>query len=97
MLVYVVSFFGRKFGKLGKIIRSLLIHKIIQPIGKKEMAVAPPVETGFLRRIVIGKIILGYMRLQPFFQVPKIFFGKGFSIIFLMAGNKELTSVLFGD
>ena len=67
---------------------------MVEPVGEKQIAVASP---GFYRRdgrVVIGKIVVGDLRVHTFTHIPIIFVGQGGGVVFAVASDKKLPQLL---
>ena len=83
--------------KIGKIIGSLLIDIVIEPVGIEDRGIASPSQSWQCTGIVSGEIVIGHVGVQTFVDITKIFVIKSISVIFGMTEYKELSAVFVGN
>lgn len=49
------------------VIRRILVHVMIKPVGKNDLTRGTPSDDRRLLRVIIREIIAGQLRIQPFF------------------------------
>jgi len=77
-----------------KIIRRLLIYKIIEPVGKEQMGVTAPRHRRYRLGIISGEVVARYLRVEPATDIALIFVGECQAVIFAVACDEHLASVL---
>ena len=75
-------------------VRRRLIQIVIEPVAEQKVGVAPPPEEYLILRVVVPEIIAGHFDIQSLVLVAEIFRRKSALVIFLMAENEYLSSVL---
>ena len=78
----------------GDVVGGSLIHVVIEPVGVKQLACAPPADNGRPGGVIVGKIVIGHMDGQPFVPIPEVFFGQRVRIVLGVPGDEELAGVL---
>ena len=74
-----------------------LIHVVVEPVSKEQIAVAAPGGARRFGRIVIREIVIRHARCQTCFNIAKVFAGKGQGVVFRMTCNKRDALVFTGE
>ena len=75
--------------KVGKIVRSLLIYKVVEPVGEKETGMCSPFHNRGFVGPVTGEVVLRKLYRLALAYIAEIFICKGFTVIFAVAHTKK--------
>ena len=86
-----------KTAQLAQIVRGLLIHVVIDPIGKQQVGMPPPADERHAGWIIFRIIINRDFNRQFGGNIPVIFLLEGQRVIFRVPGDKDLAPIAGRD
>jgi len=83
--------------KVGKVERSFLIYKVVEPVGEKKAGMCSPLHKRSFVWAVVGKIVLRKIYRKASADIAEVFVGQGFAVVLAVSHNKKLTVMLACD
>ena len=79
---------------LAQIVRRVLVDVVVQPVFVQQVSMGAPAEQRRLLRIIVRIVVDGHMDGQALGHVPLVLGIQRVLVVFRVAGDKDLPSVL---